>query len=208
VELRRSVRGQSWTEKTLKNGRILVGFQRLRKPQDAKGTCFPRNSPSAILEWGSGGRRFESSRPDFMRREALRRARRRSFSFQGEDEAVQRAVPTSPTVTSGECSRVRLRRVATRGGGLRKRLGSVVAAPDATLVAPSCPSVSMVCSDGPNRLPLAFAAIRTARPALPNRLPEATTDSGCNPQCLRSVGQSPRAGWLSEVSTCRRQVGG
>jgi hypothetical protein len=37
-----------------------------------------------------------------------------------------------------------------------KRLGSVVAAPDATLVAPSYLSVSMICSDGPNRLPLAF----------------------------------------------------
>src|SRR5581483_9371213 len=56
--------GQSWAEKSLKNGRILVEFQKLRKPQDAKGTYFPKNSPSALLEWGSGGRWFESSRPD------------------------------------------------------------------------------------------------------------------------------------------------
>ena len=62
--LRRSLQGQSWAEKSLKNGRFLVGFQNLRKPQDAKGTCFPRNSPSRLLEWGSGGRWFESSRPD------------------------------------------------------------------------------------------------------------------------------------------------
>jgi hypothetical protein len=59
--------GQSWAEKSLKNGRILVAFQKLRKPQDAKGTCFPRNSPSTLLEWGSGGRWFESSRPDIAR---------------------------------------------------------------------------------------------------------------------------------------------
>ena len=65
--LRRSVRGQSWAEKSLKNGRILVEFQKLRKPQDAKGTCFPRNSPSRLPEWGSGGRWFESSRPDIAR---------------------------------------------------------------------------------------------------------------------------------------------
>ena len=65
--VRRSTRGQSWAEKSLKNGRILVEFQRLRKPQDAKGTYFPRNSPSALLEWGSGGRWFESSRPDIRR---------------------------------------------------------------------------------------------------------------------------------------------
>ena len=51
--LRRSVRGQSWAEKSLKNGQILVEFQKLRKPQDAKGTYFPRNSPPALLEWGS-----------------------------------------------------------------------------------------------------------------------------------------------------------
>src|SRR5262249_563345 len=62
--LRRSLRGQSWAEKSLKNGRILVEFQNLRKPQDAKGTYFPRNSPSTLPEWGSGGRWFESSRPD------------------------------------------------------------------------------------------------------------------------------------------------
>src|SRR5262249_23077505 len=65
--LRRSLRGQSWAEKSLKYGRILVGFQNLRKPQDAKGTCFPRNSPSRLLEWGSGGRWFESSRPDIRK---------------------------------------------------------------------------------------------------------------------------------------------
>src|SRR5262249_48007542 len=65
--LRRSLRGQSWAEKSLKNGRILVEFQNLRKPQDAKGTYFPRNSPSALPEWGSGGRWFESSRPDIRR---------------------------------------------------------------------------------------------------------------------------------------------
>src|SRR5262249_22062310 len=58
--LRRSARGQSWAEKSLKRGRFLVVFQKLRKPQDAKGTYFPRNSPSALLEWGSGGRWFES----------------------------------------------------------------------------------------------------------------------------------------------------
>src|SRR5262249_49603939 len=46
--------GQSWAEKILKNGRILVGFQKLRKPQDAKGPYFPRNSPSTLPEWGSG----------------------------------------------------------------------------------------------------------------------------------------------------------
>ena len=65
--LRRSLQGQSWAEKSLKYGRILVGFQILRKPQDAKGTCFPSNSPSRLLEWGSGGRWFESSRPDIVR---------------------------------------------------------------------------------------------------------------------------------------------
>jgi len=65
--LRRFLRGQSWAEKSLKNGRFLVEFQKLRKPQDAKGTYFPRNSPSALLEWGSGGRWFESSRPDIVR---------------------------------------------------------------------------------------------------------------------------------------------
>src|SRR5262249_14769231 len=59
--------GQSWAEKTLKNGRILVGFQKLRKPQDTKGPYFPRNSPSTLPEWGSGGRWFESSRPDVVR---------------------------------------------------------------------------------------------------------------------------------------------
>jgi hypothetical protein len=57
--------GQSWAEKSLKNGRFLVEFQQLGKPQDTKVSYFPRNSPSALLEWGSGGRRFESSRPDF-----------------------------------------------------------------------------------------------------------------------------------------------
>src|SRR5260370_4966834 len=55
--LRRSLRGQSWAEKSLKNGRFLVEFQKLRKPQDAKGTYFPRHLPSALLEWGSGALR-------------------------------------------------------------------------------------------------------------------------------------------------------
>src|SRR5262245_12168797 len=54
---------------------------------------------------------------------------------------------------------------------------------------------------------LAFVAIRTARPATSMRRPEATTDSVCNPQCVRSVGLSRRAGWLSGASMCRRHVG-
>src|SRR5690348_15913800 len=62
--LRRSLQGQSWAEKSLENGRFLIGFQELEKPQDAKGAYFPTISPSALLEWGSGGRWFESSRPD------------------------------------------------------------------------------------------------------------------------------------------------
>ena len=66
--LRRSVRGQSWAEKSLKNGRFLVEIQELRKPQDEKGKYFPRHSPSTLPEWGSGGRWFESSRPDIRRR--------------------------------------------------------------------------------------------------------------------------------------------
>ena len=53
-EFKRSARGQSWAEKSLKNGRIIVGFQELRKPQDTKGPYFPRNSPSTLPEWGSG----------------------------------------------------------------------------------------------------------------------------------------------------------
>ena len=56
--------GQSWAEKSLKNGRILVEFQKLRKPQHTKGPYFPSNLPCTLPEWGSGGRRFESSRPD------------------------------------------------------------------------------------------------------------------------------------------------
>ena len=52
--LRRSLRGQSWAEKTLKNGRFLLELQKLGKPQDAKGTYFPSNLPSALPEWGSG----------------------------------------------------------------------------------------------------------------------------------------------------------
>src|SRR5437879_1451849 len=44
--------GQSWAEKSLKNGRILVELQKLRKPQATKGTCFSRHLPSALLEWG------------------------------------------------------------------------------------------------------------------------------------------------------------
>src|SRR6516165_74851 len=65
--LRRSLRGQSWAEKSLKNGRILVEFQKLRKPQNTKGPYFPSILPSTLPEWGSGGRRFESSRPDIRR---------------------------------------------------------------------------------------------------------------------------------------------
>src|SRR3989442_6757490 len=60
-----------------------------------------------------------------MRQEALRRARRRAFSFRGK-ELRRRACS----------SRMRLRRVATRAGVLSKRLVLVVAAPpDARLVA-------------------------------------------------------------------------
>jgi hypothetical protein len=66
--LRLSLRGQSWAEKSLKNGRILVEFQILRKPQDANGTYFPSILPSTLPEWGSGGRWFESSRPDTSRK--------------------------------------------------------------------------------------------------------------------------------------------
>jgi hypothetical protein len=38
----------------LKNGRILVGFQKLRKPQHTKGAYFPSILPSTLPEWGSG----------------------------------------------------------------------------------------------------------------------------------------------------------
>src|SRR6516225_9661228 len=75
--------GQSWAEKSLKNGRFLVEFQKLRKPQDAKGTYFPRNSPSALLEWGSGGRWFESSRPDIRKASRSNQLRLAFFSILG-----------------------------------------------------------------------------------------------------------------------------
>ena len=81
--LRRSLQGQSWAEKSLKNGRILVGFQNLRKPQDAKGPCFPRNSPSRLPEWGSGGRWFESSRPDIRKSSCSNQLRLDFFSILG-----------------------------------------------------------------------------------------------------------------------------
>src|SRR5262249_18544043 len=81
--LKRSFRAQSWAEKSLKNGRILVGFQNLRKPQDAKGPCFPRNSPSRLLEWGLGGRWFESSRPDIRKASRSNQLRLAFFSILG-----------------------------------------------------------------------------------------------------------------------------
>src|SRR5712691_2168316 len=63
------------------------------------------------------------------------RSPRHCATATGADERCRG--PGSLSASSGECSRVRLRRVATRAGVLRKRLVFVVAAPpDARLVAP------------------------------------------------------------------------
>ena len=43
------------------------------------GTAFPRTA------WGSKGRKFESCRPDFLQRQALRRERRRTNLFQRKE---------------------------------------------------------------------------------------------------------------------------
>ena len=42
-------------------------------------------SLASAPEWGSGGRWFESSRPDYSQKEALRQERRRAFLFQGQE---------------------------------------------------------------------------------------------------------------------------
>ena len=56
-------------------------------------------SLASALDWGSRGRRFKSCQPDLMRQKALRRERRRAFSF-GRRELCHRAGSSSTLTPS------------------------------------------------------------------------------------------------------------
>jgi hypothetical protein len=115
----------------LKNGRILVEFQKLRKPQHTKGPYFPSNLPSTLPEWGSG------ALPPWQGR-SWRRAEQRYRSFD-LTSPVGSAISSSPRhrlTTNGAVLRPTLQsrwltagRVNSRAESVR---GSSNRAPDAT----------------------------------------------------------------------------